>query len=170
MDERHHPTKRILVLQSHRARNQICQWQVSAIYKYILVCHFKILLDLTDQNGFNLLYMYVLSFNFFYRQGPSSLHNSWIMKLSKDPRDVQQGYMQMYLKYNMTETRRELQKKENIIPWDLSRWLFSLCLFWITNESIEGRSIFQWQKFFPWDCLKETSTKFYWKIDSYHDL
>nr|XP_034312493.1 DNA-dependent protein kinase catalytic subunit [Crassostrea gigas] len=58
------------------------------------------------------------------KQGPSSLHNSWIMKLSKDPRDFPQGYMQMYLKYNMTETRRELQKKENIIPWDLSRRAF----------------------------------------------
>lgn len=34
MDERHHPTKRILDLQSHRARNQIRQWQVSAIYEY----------------------------------------------------------------------------------------------------------------------------------------
>lgn len=34
MDERHHPTKRILDLQSHRARSQIRQWQVSAIYEY----------------------------------------------------------------------------------------------------------------------------------------
>lgn len=148
MDERHHPTKRILVLQSHRARNQICQWQVSAIYKYILVCHFKILLDLTDQNGFNFMYMYVLLFDFFYRQGPSSLHNSWIMKLSKDPRDVQQGYMQMYLKYNMTETRRELQKKENIIPWDLSRWLFSLYLFDLQMKAERVDQFFNDRNFF----------------------
>lgn len=70
------------------------------------------------------------------------------MKLSKDPRDFPQGYMQMYLKYNMTETRRELQKKENIIPWDLSRWLFSLYLFDLQMKAERVDQYFNDRNFF----------------------
>ncbi|XP_061175418.1 DNA-dependent protein kinase catalytic subunit-like [Saccostrea echinata] len=55
------------------------------------------------------------------KQGPMHLHTTWIMKLNKDQIPA---YMQMYLKYNMTETKRELQKKESCVPWDLSRRAF----------------------------------------------
>ncbi|XP_056017774.1 DNA-dependent protein kinase catalytic subunit-like isoform X2 [Ostrea edulis] len=55
------------------------------------------------------------------KQGPVHLHSNWIMKLNKDQIPA---YMQMYLKYNMTETKRELHKKESCVPWDLSRRAF----------------------------------------------
>ena len=63
--------------------------------------------------------MIIQSFMFFHRQGPMHLHNNWILKLNKN---LSPAYMQMYLKYNLTETKRELHKKESCIPWDLSRY------------------------------------------------
>lgn len=63
--------------------------------------------------------MIIQSLMFFHRQGPIHLHSNWIMKLNKN---LSPAYMQMYLKYNLTETKRELHKKESCIPWDLSRY------------------------------------------------
>lgn len=51
MDEQHHPTKRILDLQSHRARSQIRQWQVSAKYKVRAIYKYTVKFDYSKVLG-----------------------------------------------------------------------------------------------------------------------